>query len=147
MALPALATLEGLDDRGVDISDVSRAQAAIDDASALIHHTTNNRWVLDGAIDPAMPPVVQTVAYKVIKRSLDDAGLALQSTTLGPFSETYRAPNVGDLYLSDAEKELLLTSSNTVTGLSSVRLEAPWGFSSNCDDDDPWYQGTEITDD
>lgn len=132
MALPALATIEGLEDRGVDVSDGSRAQAAIDDASALIHHVTGNRWVLDGGLDPAMPPVVSTVAYKVIRRALGNPE-AVESEQLGPSQVTYRATE-GDTYLTDDERALLINSLGTTTGLSSVRLEAPWPIYRDCTD-------------
>ena len=124
MSLPALATVEGLRARGVDVSDAARARAAIDDVSALIHHETGNQWVIDGALSAAMPPVVATIAYKAIRRALanpDDVA----SEQIGPFQQTRRQTD-GDVYLTTSEKETLQGTLGNKTGLSSLRLEAPW---------------------
>ena len=125
MALPALVELEGLDARGVDVSDSARALAAIEDASALIHHSTGNRWVVDDAIDAAMPPVVRTIAYRVIGRALSNPD-NLESSQIGPFQESYRASD-GGMYLTAGEKDMLRNSTGTTSGLSVIRIEAPWG--------------------
>ena len=111
MSLPALATVEGLRARGVDVSDAARARAAIYDVSALIHHETGNQWVIDGALSAAMPPVANP----------DDVA----SEQIGPFQQTRRQTD-GDVYLTTSEKETLQGTLGNKTGLSSLRLEAPW---------------------
>jgi hypothetical protein len=130
MSLPALATAQGVQARDIACSSsAARVQAAIDDASALIHNHTGNRWVLDGAIDPTMPPVVTTIAYRVIRRALanpDD--LESETHEMGPFRST-RQFGAGDTFLTNDEKETLTGSLGNTSGLSVVRTSAPWAFS------------------
>lgn len=131
MSLPALATIEGLEARGVECADRVRARAAIDDASAIIHDETAYRWVTtDGELDEAMPPVVTAIAYKVIRRALSAAD-DVQSEQLGPFQAT-RFNRDGDVYLTRDEKERLHGTTGSKTGLSVLRTEAPWPVYRRC---------------
>ena len=137
MSLPALVTIEGLRARDAAcVSDRARAQAAIDDATALIHNHTGNRWIVDGALDPAMPPVVTTIAYKVARRALVNPD-AVESETqqMGPFQHT-RQFGPGDAFLTNDEKETLTGSLGNTSGLSSVRMTAPWPVYTFCDEDE-----------
>jgi len=124
MTLPALATIEGLDARGVDVSDAPRARAAIEDVSALIHHETGYQWVDGDDLAAGMPAVVTTIAYKVIRRALSNPD-DIESEQLGPFQQTRRQSD-GDVYLTTSEKETLQGTLGNKTGLSTLRLEAPW---------------------
>lgn len=142
MSLPALATIEGLRARhAACASDAARAQAAIDDASALIHNHTGNRWIIDGALDPSMPPVVTTIAYKVARRALTNPDdLESESEQMGPFQRT-RQFGAGDAFLTADEKETLTASLGNSTGLSVVRMQAPWAvrsrdFTEACEGDE-----------
>ncbi len=124
MSVPAFATVDDLRARGVDCDDVARTRAAIDDVSALIHHFTSNQWITDGEVSASTPAVVFAVAYKAMGRALA-AGDDVVSSQLGPFQETRRNMD-GDVYLTGDEKQMLLDTVGSATGLATIRLEAPW---------------------
>lgn len=134
MAVPALIDIDGLEARGADVSNVPRALAAIDDASALVHDATDNRWITtDGEVDPTTPSVVFTITYKVARRAIsNNDGIA--SEQLGPYQTTYRDTE-GAAYLTADERAMLAgTTGTSSSGLSSVRLEAPWPVFTRCAD-------------
>lgn len=122
MTLPALATREGLSARGADVSDVARVQAAIDDISALIHAETGNRWVDGDELAAGMPPVVYTVAYRVAVRMLDDSW---DSEQVGPFQGS-RNSRSRDAFLNAQDKADLAGAVGNTSGLSVLRMQAPW---------------------
>ncbi len=125
MALPALASIDGLSARGADICDLARVQAAIDDVSALIHAETGNRWIDDGGLAESMPPVVTAVAYRVALRALEDRTTAEH---LGPFSETRERFGGGEAFLTAQDKADLAGAVGNTSGLATLRLEAPWPY-------------------
>lgn len=106
--LPALATVEMLNGRlsepaeGDD--DLSRAQAALEDASTLIRSETATTWVTDGALDDDVPDVVVMVTLAVARRAyLNPDGI--RQETLADHSVTYGG--TGAVYLTGAERALV----------------------------------------
>lgn len=112
MSLPALASLEALSDRtpgGIGEDDETRAQAALDDASALIRAEAGDDWVTDD--DPpeldedALPDVVVTVCCAAARRALVNPDGVTQESLDG-YSTSYRNDSA-DVYLTKAERRLV----------------------------------------
>ena len=115
MALPAFAALEDLTARMGPLSDMGRAQAAIDDASALIHFESNEVWVDGSALLEGVPPITTTICCNAARRVLDNpSGLASQ--TVGPFSETF-TPTSNDVYLSKSEVQKIRAAAGLSKGV------------------------------
>lgn len=123
MPLPAFATVDDLGLRlpaGVSV-DEDRAEAALTDASALIHAESNEVWVEGDALVDDVPPVALTVCCKAAVRALvNPAGAAQES--VGPFSHTY-----GDVYLTQRERDMIRQAAGGTSGLwtlSTTRLDS-----------------------
>lgn len=122
MALPAFATYDDLVLRlpGNVTVDEERAEAALFDASALIHAETASAWVSDGALTDDVPDVVLTVCCKAAIRALVNPAGHTQEAT-GPFSTSY-----GDVYLTSKEAQLVRGLAGGTGGLwtlSTTRLD------------------------
>lgn len=123
MSLPALADLADLAARlpgGIGNDDEPRAQAALDDASALIRAETGETWVTDD--DPptldAVPGVAVTICVAAAKRAfVNPDGVAQES--LDGYSTSYRNDS-SDVYLTRAERRLL--GKLSAVGLGVQRL-------------------------
>lgn len=122
--LPALATLDELEARlGVDPGSLSgpdsaRAQAALDDASALVREESRRDWVdTDDAIT-APPSLVRVVLGAALRNFRNPDGEISQ--TAGPFSRTVKAADVG-VYLTPAETEIVRRYRQESTGLWTLR--------------------------
>lgn len=120
--LPALAALNELEARlGLDAdtlsgAELARAQATLDDASALVREETRQDWV-----DPDHPTLI-TAPAPLIRVVL---GLALRvyrnpealiSESVGPFSRTVKAAEVG-VYLTPAELAIVRRYRKETVGL------------------------------
>jgi hypothetical protein len=122
MALPSFATYDDLVLRlpeNVTV-DEDRAEAALFDASALIHAESAEAWVSDGALVDDVPDVVLTVCCKAAIRALVNPAGNTQEAT-GPFSTTF-----GDVYLTSKEAALVRGASGGTGGLwtlSTTRLD------------------------
>lgn len=111
MSLPALASLEQLATRlgGIDDSDEERAQAALDDASALIRTEAGEDWVTDD--DPPeldtdnLPDVIVTVCCAAARRAVTNPDGVTQESLDG-YSTSYRNDSA-DVYLTKAERRLV----------------------------------------
>jgi hypothetical protein len=122
--LPALATLDELEARlGVDPGSLSgpdrtRAQAALDDASALVREESRRDWVdTDGAIT-APPSLIRVTLGAALRTFRNPDGEISQ--TAGPFSRTVKAADVG-VYLTPAEVEIVRRYRQESTGLWTLR--------------------------
>lgn len=112
--LPALASLEDLEDRGIDISDIGtavRAQAALNDASALIRVEAGADWVgtgntLDfGDMDQRLADALVSVCCAVVQRVLNNPQGAT-SMSLGDASVTLTDAST-DVYLTRNERRII----------------------------------------
>lgn len=113
MALPPFATTDDLDVRlppGVVVAE-ERKEAALADASALIHAESHEAWVEDGALIATVPDVALTICCKAAVRALVNPAGATQEST-GPFSTTH-----GDVYLTGKERDLIRAASGGTGGL------------------------------
>lgn len=125
MGAPALASLSDLSARGVDTSDASRAQAAIEDVSNLIHHYTNSAWVDDdtGELVATVPGIAKTICCNAVQRMLrNPLGLTQQNESAGPFSQGFQfADSSADAYLRRNEIDQLRRAAGAPSGLSSIQ--------------------------
>lgn len=108
------AFITDIESRWRQLSDAEklRATALLSDASALIRaeRPTIDSMVNGGTIDPDIPRMVAvTMVKRAMAGSADMIGIQSQQQTSGPFSQQYTFTNPsGDLYLTKAEKRLLL---------------------------------------
>lgn len=103
--LPAFATIDEFANRlpgGISDDDSTRAQAALDDASALIRNETGKTWVTDDELDADVPDIVVTVTCRAAMRAFVNPTGLVQDTT-GPFSASF-ANASSDVYLTKNEK-------------------------------------------
>lgn len=122
MALPSFAAYDDLVLRlpGNVTVDEDRAEAALFDASALIHAESAQAWVSDGALTDDVPDIVLTICCKAAIRALVNPAGNTQEAT-GPFSTTF-----GDVYLTSKEASLIRGASGGTGGLwtlSTTRLD------------------------
>lgn len=126
MASPAFATLSDLSARGVDTSDASRAQAAIEDVSNLIHHYTNSAWIDDdtGELVATVPGIAKTICCNAVQRTLrNPLGLTQQNESAGPFSQGFQfADSSADAYLRGNEIEQLRSAAGVGNGLAVMEI-------------------------
>lgn len=144
MALPAFASLDDLAARlGIaafgDI-DEARAQAALNDASALIRAETSPvTWITEGEVDADLPEVISTTTLQVARRAFNNPD-GLSQETIEGYSWS---GGIGGLALTDEEAAAVKAATGLVTGLTSIRVRAPACASGSrpyhyayCDDDE-----------
>lgn len=128
MPLPSLATVPDMEARlGHTIDDPNeqvRAQALLDDASALIRFEANRTW-MDDTVDPpvlgAVPDfVVSLTAQAALRGWYNPAGI--ESAQLGAVSVRY-----GGAWLTSAERAQLALL-NRGQGLQNIELHPGFGF-------------------
>lgn len=114
MGLPAFASTDELGDRipgGIDLSDETRAQAALDDASSIIRAEARVSWV-DGD-DLALPDdpdwaadAIKRICIAVARRSFEnpDGATAHQESIDGYSRSDSFAESSNDIYLKASEK-------------------------------------------
>jgi hypothetical protein len=105
MAGARLASFSDLATRMGPVADVARAEAALDDASALIHLVSRNAWVDGGVLVDDVPGVVKAVCCSAARRVLENPlGVSNQTETIANFShsETFVATS-NDVYLTKQE--------------------------------------------
>lgn len=119
--LPAFATTDELADRlpgGISTSDLARAQAAIDDVSALIRSAAGENWVDENNALADVPDIVVAITLRSALRAFaNPTGVTQQ--TVGPFSESYANAST-DVYLTAAERAMVKQAAG-YSGLGVVR--------------------------
>lgn len=110
MSLPALADLEALAARlpgGIAEADEPRAQAALDDASALIRAEAGEDWVTDtDELDTdELPDVAVTVCLAAARRAFVNPD-GVTSEAIDGYQTQYRNDSA-DVYLTRAERRLV----------------------------------------
>lgn len=103
MTLPALATLEQLEVRTPGgLTDTSRAQAALDDASAMVRSIAGKTWTTEGELDEDIPGIVTVVTCAAARRVLANPdGLTQEGIDDYSYSIANASP---DVYLTKAER-------------------------------------------
>lgn len=110
MTLKALAEVSALETRlGLELgtlqgADLARAQAALDDASALVRAEARTTW-LDAETDAVTAPAqVITIVVKASLREFRNPD-GFTSEQLGDYS--YRTENTGGVYLTEEERRIV----------------------------------------
>lgn len=153
MTLPALAELSDLEARlGVDLSgsDSTRAQAALDDASAVIRDEAGVDFLDpedDASLDPDMPAVIVTICLAVAMRAYDNPN-GERSESLGSASVSHGVYGQAGVYLTPTERRMVRKAAGSAS-VGTVELRQAWvpvndntatGFVTATDggDDMPW---------
>ncbi len=119
----ALALGSDLTARMGDGLDSARAQAAIEDASNLIHEATANVWIDDdGALVDTIPGIAVTICCSVARRILTNPD-GFTSESVGPFAQAMSNAS-SDVYLTKAEQRILRRAAGI--GFGSITLESPF---------------------
>lgn len=117
--LPPLASLEDLQARLPEtIGDVDepRAEAALQDASALVRAEAGTTWTTNGELDADVPDIIVTVTLAVARRAYLNPEEARQAT-IGGYSVTY---GPGGTFLTEDEKQLVASIASKQTGLWTI---------------------------
>lgn len=129
----ALADIEQMEARlGVSLdpesADGARAQAALDDASALIRAEAGKDWLDEaGALAADLPVIVQQIALAVALRAYRNPDGATQ-TSIGDVSISFSGRGgVGSVYLTADERRAIRKAAGVAT-VKSVALETPYGL-------------------
>jgi hypothetical protein len=122
MTLPAFADLDQFADRvpgGISVGDEARAQAALEDASALIRVHAEKTWVTDGVLDADVPDIIGTICMLAARRVMENPeALESQTQTLGDATESRAfGANSNDVYLTAAEKAMVRKAAGVRSGL------------------------------
>lgn len=132
MASPALATTDDLEARGVNTSDASRAQAALDDASAFIRDVASPEdWLDDDGNLETVPDIIVAICCRAVQRSLDNPQ-AVQAEGIGSYNVTF-ANTSPDVYLTRAERASIRRAVGKVS-LGAVTIESPYAPRTDPDD-------------
>lgn len=130
MPAPSLATLDDLETWMGEPVHVQRAEAILHAASTLIRTRTGRVWVDDGGAEVGVTDLqiaaLRSVCVSVAARVYRNPEGRRQEAA-GPFSWSVAAWAAAGLTLTDEELGLLPTAPGTINGLSSVRVQAPWG--------------------
>lgn len=126
MALPALVSLDDFALRlgGIAAVDEDRAQAALNDASALIRAEAGTEdWVDDDGGLEEVPDVIVAVCVAVAVRAFRNPD-GVRQETIGNYSVAYADTSTA-VYLTPGERRTIRRAVG-LTGLSSISLEGEW---------------------
>ena len=124
MAQPALASIINLTARMGDVGVMERAQAALDDASALIRAEADPEdWIDDSGALEDVPAIVVTVCCKVAQRILANPD-GLTSEGIGSYNQSFSNPS-SDAYLTKSERPLIRRAAGS-SPVGSVELQTPY---------------------
>lgn len=130
MTLLALATVADLEVRlGLSVGDLqdtnlARAQAALDDTSALVRAEGGKTWLDSGGVIVTAPAEVITIVIKAALREYKNPD-SFTSEQLGDYS--YRTDAVGGVYLTEDERRIIRAASGTAShGLWTVRTPSAY---------------------
>lgn len=124
--LPALVSLEDFALRvgGIDAADEDRAQAALDDASALVRaDACGEDWVDDDDELEDVPGVVTAIVIAVAIRAWRNPD-GVRSETIGNYSVAYGDTSTA-VFLTEGERRLIRRAAGC-TGIGSIALEGDW---------------------
>lgn len=109
-------------------ADLARAQAVLDDTSALIRVVVGDvaaGWVTDDdppALNGDVPDIVVTVCLAVAERAFRNPD-GVRSESLGSYAVTYSGSNLAGVFLTANEKALLRAAGGT-SSVTSVAMES-----------------------
>jgi hypothetical protein len=124
--LPALVSLEDFALRvgGIDAADEDRAQAALDDASALVRaDACGEDWVDDNDELEEVPGVITAIVIAVAVRAWRNPD-GVRSETIGNYSVAYGDTSTA-VFITEGERRLIRRAAGC-TGIGSIALEGEW---------------------
>ena len=127
MVLPTLASVDDLDARtpgGLEAGDFTRAQAALEDASAMVRSVAGKTWTTDGDLDDDVPHVALLVTVTVARRILANPD-GYDQASIDDFS--FSIPNASsDVYLTRSERAAVRSAAGKtgLWSLSTTRLDS-----------------------
>lgn len=128
MTLKALADVSAVELRlGLEIgslqgADLARAQASLDDASALVRAEAGINWLSGDGTTVTAPAQVVTITVKAAMREFKNPD-GFTSEQIGDYS--YRVDNAGGVYLTDEERRIIRLSAGGA-GLWTVRTPSSY---------------------
>jgi hypothetical protein len=147
MTLLSLAAISDLEVRlGLSVGDLqdanlARAQAALDDTSALVRAEAGKTWLDAGGLTVTAPAEVITIVIKATLREYKNPD-SFTSEQLGDYS--YRTDAVGGVYLTEDERRIIRAASGTAShGLWTVRT--PSAYNENPSLGVNYYMPSELT--
>lgn len=126
MALPALVSLDDFALRlgGLAAADEDRAQAALDDASALIRAEAGTEdWVDDDGGLEEVPDVIVAICAAVAIRAFRNPD-GVRQEQIGNYSVSYADTSTA-VFLTEGERRIIRRAVG-VSGLNSISLEGEW---------------------
>lgn len=124
--LPALVSLDDFALRvgGISAADEDRAQAALDDASALIRAEAGTEtWVDDDGALEAVPDVIVAVCVAAAIRAFRNPD-GVRTESIGTYSVAYADTSTA-VFLTEGERRIIRRAAG-LTGIGSVQLEGEW---------------------
>lgn len=119
--LPPFASLDDLEARTGPVDDVTRAEAALDDASALIRAEAGQTWVTDDALDEDVPGILAVVCIAVARRVIENPDGFTEMHVGDTGGSLANASN--DVYLTANEKRLVRRAAGVSGVMGVVELE------------------------
>ena len=130
MTLKALAEVSALELRlGLEIgslqgADLARAQASLEDASALVRAEAGKPWLDGDGSTVTAPAQVVTIVIKASLREFKNPD-GFTSEQIGDYS--YRTDNTGGVYLTEDERRIVRDAAGTSgNGLWTVRTPSEY---------------------
>ena len=125
MSLPALVSLDDFALRvSVSASDEERAQACLDDASALIRAEAGTEdWVYDDGGLETVPDVIAAICVAVAIRAFRNAD-GVRSETIGNYSVAYADTSTA-VFITAGERRMIRRAVG-LNGIGSIALEGDW---------------------
>lgn len=155
MALPAFATVDDLAARipgGIAVDDLSRADAALVDASALVRAEAGKTWVTDNVLVD-VPDAVFAVTIAVARRVMTNPDGATSENILD-YSRSFSSTTLSnDVYLTKGERRVIVRAAgrSSIWTLATTRSDvggdvAPvaagyWYASDAPEEIDPYSEG------
>ena len=146
--LPPLASIAAFEKRlglapgSLQGSDRARAEAALEDASALVRSEAGKSWV-DEEGNVTAPPAVVTVTLKAARREYMNPN-GFQSEQTGPFMYTLPRGETG-VYLTEPEKQIVRRAAGklgigTITTPSAYTDPLPFPTGTRLPKDPPLWE-------
>ena len=125
-SLPALVSLDDFALRlgGLAESDEDRAQACLDDASALVRAEAGGEdWVdTEGALE-AVPDVIVAVCVAAAMRAFRNPE-GVRTESIGTYSVAYADTSTA-VFLTEGERRIIRRAAG-ISGIGSIELEGEW---------------------
>lgn len=119
--------------------DLARAQAALDDASALVRAEAGKSWVDTDGTTITAPAQVLTIVVKAALREFKNPD-GFSSEQMGDYS--YRTDHTGGVYLTDDERRIVRQAAGAgAYGAWTVRTRSEFDTTENTQLPEDYYMG------